>query len=279
MKSGPVSLLSSVSVPYCQICRKLWQSWGRLKVHYQKEHKLKRIFPCTESLCSCVFISEAQLLRHQQLLHKHQKCPLCPKVFTNSLAMKQHLNTHMGETRKTAAKADLLDIRDVTQRYLRKLRRRLRSCHLDCKGALPAGLKEALTQQASAEDSGTSLALLSFILHASELALKPESLCAESSPGAGNAELIPASPPSKPLPAAFPALTRPKGPLFRIEQIDETVQSEATSPQSHGYSTWDMWAGAQDIEEEEFLCPMDNCKERFYQQDDLLIHLRSSHCS
>lgn len=274
MKSEPVSLLSSVSVPYCQICRKLWQSWGRLKNHYQKEHQLKRIFPCTESLCPCVFLSEALLLRHQQVLHKHLKCSLCPKVFPNSLALKQHLNTHMGETRKTAAKADLLDIRDVTQRYLRKLRRRLRSCNLDCNGALPAGLKEALTQQASAEDSGTSFALLSFILHASELALKPESICAEPIP-----ERIPASPPSRPLPAAFPALTRPKMPLFRTEQMDETVHSEATSPQSHGYSTWDMWAGAQDMEEEDFLCPLANCKEQFSQQDDLLIHLRSSHCS
>lgn len=272
MKRDPVSPLSSVTVPYCQICHQLWQSWSRLKQHYQGEHRLKRIFPCKERLCECVFLAEKQLLRHQQLLHKLPKCPICPKVFPNSLALKQHLNTHMAEPRKSMRKADLQDLRDVTERYLRKLRRRLGCSHLDSKAALPASLKEALLQKSSAEDSGTSLALLSFILHASEMALQPSRT--EQSPAL--AERTPASPPSRPLPAAFPTVSRPKAPIFITEQIDDIVQSEATSPQSHGYSAWDLWAGVQ---EEEMACPWEDCSELFCQQEDLLSHLRSSHCA
>ena len=264
MKRDPVSPLSSVTVAYCQICRKLWQSWSRLKQHYQGDHRLKRIFPCKERLCECVFLAEKQLLRHQQLLHKLPKCPICPKVFPNSLALKQHLNTHMAEPRKSMRQADLHDLRDVTERYLRKLRRRLSSSHLDCKAALPASLKEVLLQRSSPEDSGTSLALLSFILHASELATQP--IRADMSPALATSEQTPAP--------SFPPIS--KAPVFMTERIDEVVHSEATSPQSHGYSTWDMWAGLQ---EEEMACPWEDCKEQFSMHEDLLAHLRSAHCA
>ena len=255
MKGEVTTQAVSPLVPYCQICRKPWKNWTKLKTHYQNMHHLRRVFVCKATACECVFVSESQQFRHQRLHHNYQKCPICPLVFPSALTLKSHIDTHQSQVANPVNTIDLQDLQNVTERYLQKLRKRLQDCNLDPHGGLGMALKESLVQQASTGNEDMSWATLGFIVHAAEFAMRTEKRGAAES----GRNPVSESSDSEPMAISLPSSPdcSPTSPVFHSE-----------TPPNHTFS--------QEIPQN-LPCPWLNCLENFHFQSDLLCHLRTNH--